>query len=76
MGSLPFIKSYWKMKVNLDIITILLLFIAVEWMYAAPAENLPEEAVSYEGFQIWTTQPKTDEEKEFLLKLEETYGMS
>lgn len=44
---------------------------------AAPAEDVgaEEQPVSYSGYQLWSAIPKTDEEREFLLKLQDDYGI-
>ena len=58
---------------SLKILLVSVLFLGIG---AAPAndDDADEAPVTYSGYQLWSATPRTDEEREFLLKLQTDYG--
>ncbi len=58
-------------------ITVFILSLLLFVSAAPPPEPQQdyEEPVSYAGYQLWSANPRTDQEREFLQKILKDYGM-
>lgn len=57
-------------------ITVFILSLVLIVSAAPPPEPQQdyEETVSYAGYQLWSANPRTDQEREFLQKILKYYG--